>query len=100
MFLQSTNTEENTDGNETNLDVAEEYEENEDGNKLGRLFFTVFDSFIHSKNMGHMEKEIMPSYLDSIIHSKSIVSGLGEIQLWEDSLDCDNQQVLKSPSKG
>ena len=47
MFLQSTNTEENTDGNETNMDVAnEEYEENEDGNKLGRLFFTVFDSFI------------------------------------------------------
>ena len=89
MFLQSTNTEENTDGNETNLDVAEEYEENEDGNKLGRLFFTVFDSFIHSENMGHMEKAIMPFYLalllryflDSIIHSKSIVSALGEVQL-------------------
>ena len=60
MFLQSTNTEENTDGNETNLDVAEEYEENEDGNKLGRLFFTVFPSIIHSKNMGDMEKAIMP----------------------------------------
>ena len=37
--LQSTNTEDNTDASETNLNL--EYEENEDGSKLGRLFFTV-----------------------------------------------------------
>merc|ERR1712038_847560 len=40
---QSTNTEDNTDESETNLDL--EYEENEDGSKLGRLFFTVKYSF-------------------------------------------------------
>ena len=50
MFLQSTNTEENTDASETNLDLAAEYEENEDGSKLGRLFFTVL-RFIHSKHI-------------------------------------------------
>ena len=48
MFPQSTNTEENTDASETNLDQVAEYEENEDGNKLGRLFFTVLHKFSDS----------------------------------------------------
>jgi len=41
---QSTNTEDNAEASETNLDAVE-YEENEDGSKLGRLFFTVKYSF-------------------------------------------------------
>merc|ERR1711953_1394868 len=41
---QSTNTEDNTDASETNLDL-EYLGENEDGSKLGRLFFTVKYSF-------------------------------------------------------
>ena len=48
IFLQSTNTEENTDATETNFDLAAEYEENEDGSKLGRLFFTVFHKLLDS----------------------------------------------------
>ena len=47
MFLQSTNTEDNTDASETNLDL-EYLEENEDGSKLGRLFFTVSYKILHS----------------------------------------------------
>merc|ERR1712038_1977727 len=39
---QSTNTDDNTDASETNLEYLEE---NEDGSKLGRLFFTVKYSF-------------------------------------------------------
>ena len=43
--LQSTNTEDNTDASETNLEYLEE---NEDGSKLGRLFFTVSYKILHS----------------------------------------------------
>ena len=44
--LQSTNTDDNTDASETNLNL--EYEENEDGSKLGRLFFTVSYKILYS----------------------------------------------------
>ena len=48
FLLQSTNTEENTDASEAgNLDQEVEYEENEDGSKLGRLFFTVFHKLFY-----------------------------------------------------
>merc|ERR1712218_696555 len=40
---QSTNTEEIPEASETNVDL--DYEDNEDGGKLGRLFFTVKYSF-------------------------------------------------------
>ena len=45
MFAQSTNTEEIPEASETNVDL-EHYEDNEDGGKLGRLFFTVTTTLI------------------------------------------------------
>ena len=77
--LQSTNTDDNTDASETNLNL--EYEENEDGSKLGRLFFTV-------------------PFIYFFFFQKISIFALGEVQFWEDGLDCDNQQVFKSSSKG
>ena len=44
MFAQSTNTEEIPEASETNVDL--DYEDNEDGGKLGRLFFTVTTTLI------------------------------------------------------
>ena len=44
MFAQSTNTEEIPEVSETNVDL--DYEDNEDGGKLGRLFFTVTTTLI------------------------------------------------------
>ena len=45
MFAQSTNTEEIPEASETNVDL--DYEDNEDGGKLGRLFFTVTTTLIY-----------------------------------------------------
>ena len=44
MFAQSTNTEEIPEASETNVDL--DYVDNEDGGKLGRLFFTVTTTLI------------------------------------------------------
>ena len=44
MFAQSTNTEEIPEASETNVNL--DYEDNEDGGKLGRLFFTVTTTLI------------------------------------------------------
>ena len=94
VSLQSTNTEENTDASEGgNLDQVE-YEENEDGSKLGRLFFTVLykNSYIHVY--------ILSFQMYCFFCSSIYISVLGEVQFWEDGVDCDNQQVLKSSSQG
>merc|ERR1712018_112588 len=48
---QSTNTEEIPEASETNVDL--DYEDNEDGGKLGRLFFTVV--VLKARNLPKMD---------------------------------------------
>ena len=70
MFAQSTNTEEIPEASETNVDL--DYEDNEDGGKLGRLFFTVTTTLIMLIMMGGMLMLIIVIDMAMLVMSRVI----------------------------